>query len=149
MSSTAGKKRFMYKKIFPADLDHLHKMLNFIEMKGKEKKIPPVTLNKIVLAVEEVLVNIIYYGYPDRPGTIEIICEHLSGRQAGMCILIKDQGIPFNPIEKIFNDRSDLPYEIKMGGYGIYLFIGIMDKVEYKRQHEGNVLSLIKYFDLS
>lgn len=135
----------MYKKTFQATLNHLHEMLSFIQQAGEKRKIPAPILNKIVLAAEEALVNIINYGYPLQKGIIEITCENLSERKAGVCVLIKDNGIPFNPIEKIFGNQESLLSEGKIGGYGIYLFIGMMDRVEYSRLNEFNVLSLTKY----
>ncbi|WP_068467048.1 ATP-binding protein [Candidatus Protochlamydia phocaeensis] len=147
----------MHKKTFPASLDHLHSMLNFIQCYGEAKNIQKKLLDKIILAAEEALVNVILYGYPDNNGTIELTCEE-PGRKPGIRISIKDQGIPFNPIKKASESKQKglIPpvlgadktnkIENRLGGYGIYLFVGIMDRVEYKRLDGGNILSLIKYF---
>ncbi len=134
----------MHKKTFSASLANLHGMLGFIQAYGQKKSIDTLVLNKIILAAEEALVNIIHYGYPEKNGTIEITCEE-PGRKPGIRILIKDQGIPFNPVEKAPSGKDYNPEELKVGGYGIYIFVGIMDRVEYRRRDEGNILSLIKY----
>lgn len=140
----------MKQKVFPAELDSLYEMLEFIKDYEQSQNIPSPILDQIVLAVEEALVNIISYGYPDeKKGTIEIVCED-SIPKAGIKIVIKDQGIPFNPIENappslpspsVVLDRRDN----SLGGYGIYILIGLMDKVEYQRINGGNILSLTKY----
>ena len=80
---------------------------------------------------------------------IQIVCEEPSS-QSGVKISIYDQGVPFNPIEKapktppssspLLNQRGDA-----LGGYGIYILIGVMDEVEYQRLESGNKLSLTKY----
>ena len=35
--------------------------------------------------------------------------------------------------------------ERQLGGYGILIYIGLMDRVEYYRTEEGNLLFLFKY----
>jgi serine/threonine-protein kinase RsbW len=134
----------MHKKTFSANLDNLHSMLGFIQAYSQKKNIDPFVLNKIILAAEEALVNIIHYGYPEKNGNIEIVCEE-PGCKPGIRILIKDQGVPFNPVEKTPSGKGCDVEDLKLGGYGIYLFVGIMDRVEYRRRDEGNILSLIKY----
>lgn len=140
----------MHNKIFSAKLDHLYEMLTFIRSYGSLYKIPLPTLDQMILAAEEVLVNIINYAYPKgQEGKIEIICEN-THHPAGIKIIIKDQGVIFNPIENI---PSVLPSSTNileksdktLGGYGIYIFAGLMDCVEYQRIDGSNVLSLTKY----
>jgi anti-sigma regulatory factor (Ser/Thr protein kinase) len=139
----------MDQKVFPAEIDSLYAMLEFIKDYGQNHPISPTALDQIILAAEEALVNIISYGYPDKKkGTIEIACQE-STSKAGIKIVIKDQGIPFNPIE---NAPTELPpssvlekSENSLGGYGIYILIGLMDRVEYQRIDGGNMLSLTKY----
>ncbi|MBA2367415.1 MAG: ATP-binding protein [Candidatus Protochlamydia sp.] len=136
----------MHKKKFPARIEQLHNILNFIKEYGKESNIDPSLFNKITLAAEEAIVNVINYGYPKGPGHIEVTCDHLDDN-SGIRILIEDQGIPFNPIEKS-RKRKKLfdPDKLTIGGYGIDIYFGIMDLVEYQRSENGNILSLIKYF---
>lgn len=135
----------MYKKIFLAELDHLYEMLDFIKnFKWNGNLIPSPALNQIILASEEALVNIIEYSYPnEEKGMIEISCENYQ-QQAGITIIIKDQGIPFNPIQKV-PSLSAIRQTDALGGYGIYLFLELMDCVEYQRLNQENVLSLTKY----
>lgn len=140
----------MHQKIFPAELDDLYDMLEFIKSYGQTHSIPSSVLDQIILATEEALVNIISYGYPkEKKGTIEIRCEEPSG-QKGIKIDIKDKGIPFNPVENL---PSKLPssntlhqLDESLGGYGIYILVGLMDRVEYQHIDGGNFLSLVKYF---
>lgn len=140
----------MYQKIFPANLEFLYQMLEFIKAYGERNQVSSLALDQITLAVEETLVNIMSHGYPNqKEGTIDISCEETT--PPGVKIIIKDQGIPFNPIEnapkvppapeKLLNEA-----ETSLGGYGIYILIGLMDRVEYQRLEDGgNMLTLIKY----
>lgn len=140
----------MYKKKFSAELDSLYAMLEFINAYGEEHSISTEALGKIQLAAEEALVNIISYGYPDeKKGTIEILCISTSSKP-GIKITIKDQGIAFDPIKKAPREVPSAAKLIEdesaqLGGYGIYILIGLTDKVEYKRLKSGNKLILTKY----
>lgn len=61
--------------------------------------------------------------------------------------IICDTGIPFNPLENA-PTPPDLRSSIEercIGGLGVYFLEQYMDKVEYKRENNQNVLTLIKY----
>lgn len=148
MSSTAGK---LNTKVFPADLTSLHPMLDFIRAFLKVIEMDADLKDKIVLASEEALVNIIKHGYPQwgEGGRVEIGCEKLSV-QSGVKIVIRDQGVPFNPIEHIDLPPPTLirdPDDLALGGLGIAIFVSLMDRVEYQQIPGGNQLTLIKYND--
>jgi serine/threonine-protein kinase RsbW len=137
----------MYIHQFPAKLESLYDMLDFIQTSEILQQASKDFLDKIIVAVEEVLVNIISYAYPSQQeGTIEITCEK-SFPKNGLKMTIKDQGIPFNPIKYSTPPPIHLlSHNSSLGGYGIYLFLGIMDHVEYDRVNHTNILSFIKYF---
>ena len=139
----------MVQKVFSAELDQLHEMLDFVKSNSLSLFSPDL-LDQIIVATEEVLVNIINYGYPvKKKGTIDIDCISLNDPQ-GINIVIKDNGIPFNPIKNL---PSVLPPPSRilekstnsLGGYGIYIFTGLMDKVDYQRIDGENILSLTKF----
>lgn len=134
-------------KLFTAHLNNLHEMLDFVSDYCTKQGFNNTAVNLIVLATEEALVNIIKYAYEEREGTVEIICEECD-QKPGIKIIIKDEGIPFNPI---FNKNGSKRFhklnleESQEGGYGIFLFSEIMDLIEYKWDKGRNFLSLVKY----
>lgn len=138
----------MKSKTFKAQLEFLHPMLEFVQNYCASKQFNSEITNKIVLCTEEALVNVINYSYPQSEGNLRITCKDTKNRP-GMTILIKDKGIPFNPIAQspIKKDQPPPPpsLEGKKGGYGIYIFVGIMDRVDYRRLEDGNLLSMTKY----
>ncbi|MDP1880869.1 MAG: ATP-binding protein [Parachlamydiaceae bacterium] len=138
----------MNKKSFSAELEQLHAMLKFIEKESKAREIQPSLIDKIILAAEEALVNVIDYSYPSGQGLIEIFCED-SHERKGFVVIIKDYGVPFDPLKQTYkhSDLSKVKDSQALGGYGIYIFIGVMDKVEYQRNTDGNQLTLVKYLD--
>ena len=132
-------------KVFSAELDKLYDMLDFIRMQALDAGFDPCYVNKIELATEEVLVNIISYGYPNgEHGKIEIECS-LSDN-FDLEIIIKDKGIPYNPLKaQTERDSKANLDERSVGGYGIFFILNLMDEVMYKREENSNVLTLKKF----
>ena len=81
-------------KTFSASLENLHGMLHFIKQQAKSEGFSNDMMGQIEVAVEEALVNIIRYGYPNQNGDIGIHCLITDSRE--LIITIKDQGIPHN-----------------------------------------------------
>lgn len=131
-------------KSFPASMESLYAMLQFILQHSQKETFPPEVLQKLELASEEALVNIINYSGLDHFGQIIVAC--FSESSGGIKIVIKDEGVPYNPLENVCSiDRTTPIEKRKIGGYGIHLIVSIMDKVSYRREGNFNVLTLIKY----
>lgn len=133
-------------KSFTAALNELPAMLDYIRQKAALLQFKEYEVSKIVLAAEEALVNVISYGYPDKaPGTIDLNC--LSDGENGIEIIIRDDGIAYNPLDNaealIIIPEHSIEHT-KIGGIGIFVILRLMDKVSYTREGECNVLSLIK-----
>jgi len=100
--------------------------------------------NKIVLAVDEAVTNIIEHGYDQGvSGSIEIEVE---ADPKQFKIVIRDTGRVFNP-ESV--PTPDMKEHLKIGrkkGLGLFLMRQIMDEVCY-RYKDGvkNELTLVKY----
>jgi serine/threonine-protein kinase RsbW len=132
----------MHKAVFAAKLDNLESMLDFIEQSAKELGFDARKLNQVRLASEEALVNVINYAYPDKCGNIEITS---ATDEKGLLLEIIDWGIPFNPLLLPEPDIDSPMENRKIGGLGIYMVRSIMDIVDYRRDEDKNVLSLVKY----
>lgn len=138
----AAKRNLM--KSFSASLDQLYNMLGFIRDYAESIGFESSDISKIELAAEEALVNIVSYGYPNREGKIEISCTFIE--EGSFKIVIKDHGVPYNPLAnaKKFDFQNAID-DHTIGGYGVYFILKIMDEVNYKRDKESNILTLIKY----
>lgn len=134
-------------KTFPASLDQLYEMLRYIREQAALIGFEKPRILKIELAAEEALVNIISYGYPEKSGDIHIHCSN--PEKVGLKIIIKDHGIPFNPLlhASNFNRNPVFDLESKIGGYGIFFIFKLMDEVNYIRDNGINILTLIKYMN--
>lgn len=96
---------------------------------------------KINLAIEEILINIISYAYAGNDNQKIFVDFEYNGNQ--IKIVIKDMGPPFN-INEVSESRPMSPFVDKIGGWGIHIVRSIMDKIEYTRMNDYNVVSLFK-----
>lgn len=123
-------------------MDRLYECIDFVASCAAEHGFDQKRISEIRLALEEVLVNIIHYAYPETPetGDIEITC-HVSGNNA-LEIEVADSGVPFN-ILSVKNPELDAEIEDRqIGGLGVYLVKQIMDDVCYVREGGRNRLTL-------
>ena len=90
---------------------------------------------------DELLSNIIKYAYEDdKEHQIDIKVEIIEDRLAASII---DDGRPFNPLESEPPDVGLSLKDQKMGGLGIYLVLNVMDKINYERQGEKNIITFM------
>ena len=130
-------------KRYTADLDQLPKMLSWIRERLKSVQVKRGEIQKIELAVEEALVNIINYAYDKRRGKIDLQCDNSGGN---FMLTIKDWGSPFNPLDNIAPINRYTPLEERrIGGLGIALIYNLMDEVHYNRAENSNLLTLIRH----
>ncbi|MBR1517141.1 MAG: SpoIIE family protein phosphatase [Bacteroidales bacterium] len=102
------------------------------------------TLN-LRLAVEEAVVNVMEYAYPDGvEGAIKIRTKADGHR---LRIVITDNGAPFDPTQATVADTSLSAEERPIGGLGILLVRRLMDSINYERIENQNVLTLVKKYD--
>lgn len=98
--------------------------------------------NDLELVLEEVLVNISNYAYPDQPGQVELTCRIEGDR---LTILIEDEGVPFSLVDAATPDLSPDIAERQIGGLGVHLIKNLMDEVRYRREEGRNLLELVLY----
>jgi anti-sigma regulatory factor (Ser/Thr protein kinase) len=96
-------------------------------------------IQKIELAVEEALVNIFNYAYPDGPGEVEVNCR---ADHDHFLIEIVDSGIPFDMTSLPDPDLAANVDDREIGGLGIFLIKKMADEVKYGREAGRNILSL-------
>jgi anti-sigma regulatory factor (Ser/Thr protein kinase) len=94
------------------------------------------------LALDELLNNIISYGYLDSDS--HVITVEISVVNQTLQLVISDDGIPFNPFEQQTPDLESSIEERELGGVGIHLVKNVMDECSYQRLKERNVVTLVK-----
>lgn len=100
--------------------------------------------NKIKLAVEEAVTNIIDYAYPnDTEGDITITIEADKSR---IRFILSDSGMKFDPTGVSKADTTLTVDERPIGGLGVFLVRNLMDSINYERTDNKNILRMEKRF---
>lgn len=128
---------------FPANIELVENMIDPIISSLREIGVEHKKIYQVNLALEEILVNIAKYAYPDDKGIIDISYE-IGDDNKQLKVVIKDKGIEFNPLEKEDPDLEASVENRKIGGLGIYIVKNIMDDIKYHRSNNENVLKIIK-----
>jgi serine/threonine-protein kinase RsbW len=126
-----------------AQLENLSAIRDFVEDAATRLHAAPAAIPNIVLAVDEMVTNIIEHGYRGQPGSIEI---DVSTREDALIIQLRDQAPPFDPTI-VPPPNLSIPFDERTpGGLGIYLTRKVMDDVQHRATAvHGNDLTLIKY----
>ena len=97
--------------------------------------------SRILILLEELLTNLMKYGYPDRaePGTAEIVLAFNGSR---LEIEFIDDGCAFDPFAGP-PPNLDEPLEARqIGGLGLHLLRSLSDDAHYERRNNTNVIRL-------
>ncbi len=127
-----------------AESANVTRLLDFIITQAEKAGFSKDESTQIRLGCEEVLVNITTYAYPETIGDVAVTCEIALKNNRRLKIIIQDWGKPFNPLARPQPDITAPAETRKIGGLGIYLTRRVMDGVIYKREHEANIVTLIK-----
>jgi anti-sigma regulatory factor (Ser/Thr protein kinase) len=104
-------------------------------------------LFEVNLALDELFTNIISYGFDDQ--SEHIIQVLISADNNLLTVVLEDDGIPFNPVDRLSPELPCDLEECKVGGLGIHLVKNLVDEVAYRRSGDKNVLTLKKVIDKS
>ena len=125
------------------NLSEIERLSKAVAELGKKHNLSSEVIYDVRLALEEVVSNIIKYGFEDNYEHQISIEMNLQGET--VTIKIKDDGKPFNPLE-VKNANLEKPFdEREIGGMGIYIVRQLMDELRYNREKDNNVLLLRKY----
>jgi len=124
----------------PARLENLGRFKESVVDCAKAEGFDQKRIQEIELALEESLVNIFNYAYPDEVGDVEVNCKLEAGR---LIIEIIDSGIPFDMTSLPDPNLTADMEERKIGGLGIFLIKKMVDEVKYRREKDQNILNLI------
>jgi anti-sigma regulatory factor (Ser/Thr protein kinase) len=124
------------------DLSELERVSQRLKDFAAQQGLDPQVLRDLDLALEEVLANIISYGYADEGE--HRIAVSLEVRSGEIRVEVDDDARPFNPLEAPEVDTTTPPDERPVGGLGIHLVRQLMDGLEYRRQGDRNHLTMRK-----
>ena len=128
--------------VLPNDVQEVPKLAGFIDEFCETCGIDMSTTMSLNLAIEEAVVNVMDYAYPNGgKGDVYIEAECDDDM---MTFIIRDNGIPFDPTKASEVDTTLSAEERPIGGLGIHLVRTIMDTEEYNYTDGQNVLTLKK-----
>jgi len=125
----------------PAVLENLTQFIESVSDCARAQGFGQKRLSQIEVAMDEALVNIVHYSYPDKSGDAEVVCSIDDKNR--FIIEIMDWGLPFNVLSL---DEPDLISDIserKVGGVGVFIIRKLMDDVKYRYEDNKNILVLI------
>lgn len=124
-------------------VDELQKLNAFLNDMASDCNLPDKLKNQLNLVLEEIISNIIFYAYDDS-AEHEIKIELQYGNNM-LEATITDSGKAFDILAANEYDEKEKPAEERsIGGLGIHFVKELMDRVEYKRLNNKNILKLYK-----
>jgi serine/threonine-protein kinase RsbW len=114
---------------------------SFVAAFVKEQGIAAEDAARILILLEELLTNLMKYGYPDRaePGQAEIALALNGGR---LEIEFIDDGCAFDPLKGLPPNLDEPLAERPIGGLGLHLLRSLADGIQYERRDDNNVIRL-------
>jgi sigma-B regulation protein RsbU (phosphoserine phosphatase) len=111
---------------------------------ARRHDLPDTVTRKVKIALDDVLQNIVSYGYPEAINRDIEVSMALSDRQ--LTLTVSDNGVAFNPLEQA-SPRTDQRLEQReIGGLGLHLVRNLADNLVYCREDGRNILKLVFEF---
>jgi len=128
--------------IFINDIDEIKKIEPIINEIGEEWKIMDKHLFTLNLVLEELITNIIFYGFKVK-NSKDSITVGIIKNDTSLVIEIVDNAMEFNILEKkaVISSSKSLNKQ-KIGGLGIHLVKNMTSSIEYRRENGFNYLTL-------
>ena len=121
------------------DLPRLERALSAF---AQDHGIPEPELLGINLVLEELFTNVIFHAHDDGAEHEVQIHVALDGRD--LRIEVSDDGRPFDPREAPRPDLNAPLDEREIGGLGLHLVRESVDALDYRREGDRNVTTLVK-----
>ncbi|MBM4440929.1 MAG: ATP-binding protein [Candidatus Rokubacteria bacterium] len=123
-------------------LSEIERITQSVEAFAERNDLAPKVTFAVNLAIEEVLVNTISYGYADSGD--HVIDIRVTVDAGVLTARVEDDARPFDPTDHPAPDTTKGAEDRAIGGLGIHLVRGLFDVVEYHRRGERNQLVMKK-----
>ena len=124
------------------DLSELKTLCQHLNKFGQDAGLSEGCIADINICLDELFTNIVCYGFKDKCEHITRFSMHLNKND--LTIIIEDEGVAFNPLEKKDPEIPDDLKDVRIGGLGIHIVRKLMDDIHYERKNEKNKLTLKK-----
>ncbi|MEA3543595.1 MAG: ATP-binding protein [Thermodesulfobacteriota bacterium] len=126
-----------------AILENLHQFQTFILQQAKESGLAAEVTTKLELVLEELVINVINYAYHHGTGDLEVESFRLkTADQQRFCVILRDWGVAFNPLECSAPVAGLQIEECPIGGLGVSIVQQMTNSLSYERDGNCNVLTV-------
>lgn len=126
-------------------LSEIARAAELVEAFGREHGIPERALFDVNLSLDEILTNIVSYGYDD--DFEHRIVVRLALVPGGLRVEVEDDGRPFDPLAVPEPDIMAPVEDRPIGGLGLCLVRKLMSDLAYERRNGRNVLTMTRRID--
>lgn len=125
-------------------LEEVSRLPLFLEDIAGETAMDAAEMMALNVALEEALVNVIRYAYPQSEIGKIVLSSVWDEKNRELCFCLTDWGTAFDPLTVPEADVTLSLEERPIGGLGIFLIRKMMDEVTYKREGDCNMLIMKK-----
>lgn len=124
------------------DLAEIARLAAFVDAFCEPLEPTPKDVLALQLALEEIVTNVIDYGYVDgQPHTFTV---ELAAADRRVTAVVTDDARAYDPLARAEVDIT-LPLEERpVGGLGVHLVKKLMDSAHYERRDGRNILTLVR-----
>ena len=141
VKSSCGSSGIAARLVLTTGIAEFDRLRSWFQEFARQLGLPGEITSRMLIAADEVFTNIAAYAYSGATGQVEVSAEQ---KGAMLRLTFKDTGKPFDPTKSADPDIQSPPMERKIGGLGIFVVKKLMDKVEYRRENDCNILTLTK-----
>ncbi len=129
----------------PSNPEYLSLVRNLIKQALPDDRFEKLTIEHIVLAVDEACSNVIEHSY-SMVATNELSMTMNSDKEK-ITFLIEDRGSGLKFMKAQKPNLKEYVEQRKEGGLGRYIIAHVMDEMKYSRKGKKNKLTLVKYYN--
>jgi len=129
--------------VLDAQVANIEKVTDFVNEVLESNGCPMKAQLQIDVAIDEIMSNVAFYGYPDDNGQVRVTVD-FPGESPKVVIAFEDNGVEFNPLAKDDPDVTLSAEDRLVGGLGIFIVKKTMDDVRYERKDNKNILTIEK-----
>jgi serine/threonine-protein kinase RsbW len=126
-----------------SDLGELETLCQHLNRFGEITGLSEACITDMNICLDEMFTNIVSYGFKDDLEHAIIFTINLDNLE--VTLIIEDDGIPFNPLEKKEPETHPDLIDVRIGGLGIHIVRKLMDAISYKRECNKNKLTMKKF----
>jgi anti-sigma regulatory factor (Ser/Thr protein kinase) len=123
-------------------IEDMKLVASMVDAFGRDNGLPQSAVNDLNVALDEIIINVISYGYSDAADhAIDVVLSY-DGKD--VTAIVTDDGKPFDPLQAPPPKLGTSLKTRRIGGLGIHFVRNLMDQCSYSRSNGRNELTLRK-----